>query len=297
MEPPISRLVLGTFALTTDGLDRDAKVLDEYVRLGGRTIDTAAVYGGGDAEIALGEWLAARASLRDSLVVISKGAHPDGARRRVTEADIASDVAQSVERLGGPVDVYLLHRDDPSVPVGEIVGWMNAHLEAGSVRAIGTSNWTTARIDEANAYAAAHGLPGFSVSSQHLSLATQNEEHWPDTRSATVPDIAEWHARTQTPLLAWSAQARGYFAGRSDAEVLRVYDNPVNRERRERASAVGARLGVGAQQVALAWVLHQPYPVHAAFGARSVEQVRSAWAALEIDVADLAGLASPTPGL
>jgi 1-deoxyxylulose-5-phosphate synthase len=75
--------------------------------------------------------------------------------------------------------------------------------EVGPLLAYGTSNWTTARIDEANAWAAAHGLEGFCVSSQHLSLATQNEEQWPDTRSACDPEIHAWHQRTQTPLLAW----------------------------------------------------------------------------------------------
>jgi 1-deoxyxylulose-5-phosphate synthase len=292
MHPPLSRLVLATFALTTAGLERDAEVLDEYVRLGGNTIDTAAVYGGGDAEIALGQWLERRSELRESLVVITKGAHPDGERRRVTAPDIAEDLARSVERLRGPVDLYLLHRDDPSVPAGEIVEWMNEHRREGSLRAFGTSNWTTERIDEANAYAAAHGLERFSISSQHLSLAKQNEEHWPDTRSATDPAIAAWHERTQTPLLAWSAQARGYFAGRDDADVLRVYDSETNRERRRRAETAASRVGRTAQQVALAWVLHQPYPVYAAFGARTPEQVRDAWGALEVGAADLTGLAA-----
>jgi len=288
----LSRLVLGTLVLSRADPEANAAVLDEYVRLGGNVIDTAHVYADGDAERALGDWLEHRGALRDQLVVITKGAHPDGERLRVTPADIGRDLRESVERLHGPVDLYILHRDDPSVPVGELVECLNEHRAAGSIRAFGTSNWTTRRIDEANAYAAAHGLEGFCVSSQHLSLAGQNEEHWPDTVSAGDPEIAAWHAQTQTPLLAWSAQARGYFAGRDDAEVRRVYDNAVNRERRRRAEATGSRIGRPAQSVALAWVLHQPYPVYAAFGARTAEQVREAWGALEIDRAELAGLAS-----
>ena len=93
-----------------------------------------------------------------------------------------------------------------------------------------------------------------------------------------------------TPLLAWSAQARGYFFGRSGAEVTRVYDNAVNRSRRQRATEVGARLGRSCSQVALAWVLHQPFPVYAAFGANSPAQVREAFGALEVDPAELASL-------
>ena len=99
-----------------------------------------------------------------------------------------------------------------------------------------------------------------------------------------------WHERTQTPLLAWSAQARGYFFGRDGSEVLRVYDNEVNRERRRRAEQVGERLGFTASQVALAWALEQPFPVYACFGARTADQVREAFGALEVDAAELAAL-------
>ena len=283
---PMSRLVLGTMLLT----ESDEGVLDEYVALGGNAIDTARVYGDGESERALGEWLAQRPSVREQLVIVSKGAHPNGEVRRVTPAEIERDLRESVELLGGPIDLYLLHRDDPSVPVGTIIEAMTELREAGLLRAYGTSNWTTARIDEANAWAADHGLDGFCVSSQHLSLAAQNEEQWDDTRSANEPEMFAWHERTQTPLLAWSAQARGYFFGRDGSEVLRVYDNAANRERRRRAEELGGRLGFGASQVALAWALRQPFPVYACFGARTAGQVREAFGALEVDTSELAGL-------
>jgi aryl-alcohol dehydrogenase-like predicted oxidoreductase len=282
----VSRLVLGTMLLSESGVD----VLDEYVSLGGNAIDTARVYGDGEAERVLGAWLEQRPGMRERLVIVSKGAHPRGDRKRVSPEEIERDLRTSVELLGGPVDVYLLHRDDPQVPVGTIVESLEALREAGLLKAYGTSNWTTRRIDEANAWAAANGLAGFCMSSQHLSLAVQNEEQWPDTRSANDPDMHVWHQRTRMPLLAWSVQARGYFFGRSGPEVLRVYDNPVNRERRRRAEEAGERLGRTTAQMALAWVLHQPFPVYACFGARDAAQVREAFGALEVDPEALAGL-------
>jgi aryl-alcohol dehydrogenase-like predicted oxidoreductase len=208
----------------------------------------------------------------------------------VTPAEIERDLRASVELLGGPVDLYLLHRDDPSMPVGAIIECLTALREAGLLKAYGTSNWTTARIDEANTWAGANGLDGFCLSSQHLSLAAQNEEQWPDTRSANDPEIHAWHERTQTPLLAWSVQARGYFFGRSGSEVMRVYDNAANRERRRRAERLGERLGGTTAQVALAWALHQPFPVFACFGARRAEHVREAFGALEVDPEELGAL-------
>jgi aryl-alcohol dehydrogenase-like predicted oxidoreductase len=287
MVESMSRLVLGTMLLT----ESEDGVLDEYVRLGGTALDTARVYEGGESERALGEWLSRQpSSLRERLVIVSKGAHPNGDRKRVTPEEIERDLRTSVELLGGPVDVYLLHRDDPSVPVGTIVEALNGLREAGLIGAFGTSNWTTERIDEANAWAGANGLEGFCLSSQHLSLAVQNEEQWDDTRSANEPEMFAWHERTQTPLLAWSAQARGYFFGRDGSEVLRVYDNDVNRERRRRAEQLGERLGFTASQVALAWALDQPFPVYACFGARNPDQVREAFGALEVDPAELGAL-------
>lgn len=269
---PVSRLVLGTLLVDPD-------VLDEWARIGGNIIDTAHAYGDGESERALGAWLGDR-----EMLVLSKGAHPAGERRRVTPEDIAADLEESIARLGRPIDLYLLHRDDPAVPIGVIVECLNEHIRAGRIRAIGGSNWTCERIDEANAYAAANGLEGFSCSSVHLSLATQNEEHWPDTRSATDPAIHAWHERTQLPLFAWSAQARGFFAGHASESVARVYDNEDNRERRRRASQLAEQRGCTANQVALAWVLAQPFPVFAVFGARTVAQLREAVGTLEVEL-------------
>jgi aryl-alcohol dehydrogenase-like predicted oxidoreductase len=232
---PVSRLVLGTIVVERD-------VLDAWVELGGNIVDTAHVYADGDSERALGAWFADRPEVRDELVVLTKGAHPDGDRRRVTPADIAVDLAESTERLGRGVDLYLLHRDDPSLPVGPLVECLNEHRAAGRLRAFGVSNWTCARIDEANAYAAAHGLEGFCCNSPQLSLARQNEEHWPGTMAADE-DVRAWHERTQMPMFAWSAQARGFFAGHDSDSAVRVYDNEDNRDRRRRAASLASDRG------------------------------------------------------
>jgi aryl-alcohol dehydrogenase-like predicted oxidoreductase len=273
---PVSRLVLGTMLVADD-------VLDEWVRLGGNILDTAHVYGDGDSERALGAWFATNPKEREELIVLTKGAHPVGDRKRVTSADIAADLAESTERLGRGVDLYLLHRDDPDLPVGPMIECLNEHRRAGRLHAFGVSNWTPERIDEANAYAAAHGLEGFCCNSPQLSLAKQNEEHWPGTMAAT-DEVRAWHERTQMPLFAWSAQARGFFAGHTSESALRVYDNEPNRERRRLATEVAERLGCTANQVALAWVLAQPYPVYAVVGPRTVDQLHEAVGALAVEL-------------
>jgi aryl-alcohol dehydrogenase-like predicted oxidoreductase len=275
LELPLSRLALGTLGFSLSTRDRDYALLDAWLEAGGTVIDTAHVYEGGDAERVLGRWLADRPGARERIVLVTKGAHPDGDRKRVTPEDIAADLRDSIERLGGPVDLYLLHRDDPDVEVGEIVDALDAHRRAGEIRAFGVSNWTLPRIDAANAYAAERGVAGIACNSPHLSLAVQNEAPWPDCLSATDAESRAWHERTGMPLLAWSAQANGFFAGASAP----VYDNAENRERRARAQELG-----DPNAVALAWVLAQPFPTIAVIGPHSLEHLHASLAALDVEL-------------
>ena len=114
-----------------------------------------------------------------------KGAHHDHNGPRVTKEAIRRDLLTSLERLRTDyVELYALHRDDPSVPVGEIIEALNEHIEAGRIGAIGGSNWTWQRPHAANDYAASHGLTGFTFSSPNLSLAKANEPFWEGCVSA-----------------------------------------------------------------------------------------------------------------
>ena len=281
LEAPLSRLALGTLGFSPATRARDFALLDTWVEAGGTTIDTARVYGDGDAEEVLGHWLRERPGVRERVVIVSKGAHPQDGGARVTPAAIADDLRGSVERLGGPVDLYLLHRDDPAVDAGELVDALDAHRRAGELRAFGVSNWTLPRIEAANRHAAARGVPGVCCNSPHLSLATQNEPPWPDCLSATDPASRAWHARTRMLLLAWSAQAGGFFAGANGA-ATRVYQNDGNVERRRRAAQLGRRRGDSANAIALAWVLAQPFPVVAIIGPHRVEHLHASLEALGV---------------
>mgnify|MGYP000209310457 CR=1 FL=1 len=282
LDRDLSCLVLGSMVFSLDAIDLTFAMLDTWLELGGNVVDTAHLYAGGNSERAIGRYLAAR-GCRDALVLLTKGAHHNVDRRRVTPEDITCDLRDSLARLRtDAVDLYLLHRDDPAVPVGPIVTCLNEHHRAGRIRAFGGSNWTTARLEAANAYAAAHGLVGFTASSPHLSLAVPNGEIWEGTVSAREPADLAWYERTRMPLFAWSSQARGFFAGVESDVVRRVYHNEANFERRRRAEAWGKRHGYSATQVALAWLLHLPLEVYPIVGPVTVEELRACVAALEI---------------
>lgn len=289
IDRPISKLVLGTMIFNRQNEKTAFALLDAFLEMGGNCIDTAHVYGGGESERTIGRWLQARGS-RDDVIILGKGAHPDATGPRVNPAAIERDLSESLERLQvETIDLYLLHRDDPALPVGPIVESLNEQKRRGRIRAFGGSNWTTARIAEANAYAAARGLDGFVASSPNLSLAKPNEPRWPGCVSLSFPDL-DWYERLQFPVFSWSSQAGGFFTGRftpadrSDREMVRVYYSEANWRRYERAGELGKRHGLDANQIALAYVLNQPFPVFAIVGPHSVGELSSSARALDVEL-------------
>lgn len=289
----VTRLVLGTAWFTTARRAEVEPLLDAWATDGGNAVDTARHYSDGESEREIGRWLADGGG-REALVVIGKGGHPDSdGRSRLAADQVRSDLLGSLDRLGVPaIDVYLLHRDDPSVPAGRLVDILEEHRLAGRIRAYGGSNWTTARLAEAAAHARAYGAAGFALSSPHLSLARWSEEPWPGTVAATDAVSRAWYAREGLPVLAWSAQASGWFAGpgRSEDPLAvagrRVLDTPANEERLRRAEIIARELGAFAAQVALAWVLRQPFPIAAVIGPRTVTELRESVAALDIALSE-----------
>ena len=181
---PVSRLVQGTATFFTPEL---ADLALEY-RF--NTFDTGHIYGE-KLSRAFGQWIQDR-SVRDQIVILSKGAHHNGERNRVTPEDIASDIQDNMGWMGvDHLDLFVLHRDDPSVPVGPIVEALNEHQKAGRIGAFGGSNWSHTRIQEANDYASAHGLTPFAVSSPNFSLAEQVQEPWDNCISISGPQGEE----------------------------------------------------------------------------------------------------------
>jgi aryl-alcohol dehydrogenase-like predicted oxidoreductase len=286
----LPRLIMGSVAFSAMPFDEVAALLDAYVAAGGTALETAHDYGRGETERIIGRWLD-RSGARGRVMVMTKGAqHDRDLVRRVTPEAITKDLEESLERLGvDTIDLYMLHRDDPTQPVGPIVECLHAQAEAGRVRAYGGSNWTHRRLDEVNAYAEAHGLRPFAVSSPNLALAVPQEPLWHEVLSvAGDPEALAWYRERQFPLISWSSQARGFFSGRfspedrSDADIVRVYYSDDNWERLRRAREAAARHDGTPTQIALAWVLRQDFPTFPLIGPRSVAELRDCLGALDV---------------
>jgi 1-deoxyxylulose-5-phosphate synthase len=296
----VSRLVLGSMVFSTqpEAFDTTCRLLDRFVAAGGTTVDTARIYSGGTSESAFGQWLE-RSGLRNDLVVLGKGAHHNSEtlERRVTPAAIHEDIEISLQEMRlETIDIYILHKDDPDAEIGPIVEALNEEARAGRIKAFGGSSWTHQRIAETTAYAHAHGLLPFTVSSPNLALAVPNEPMW--TGCVSIAGDAEafaWYRQTGMPVFAWSAQARGFFSGRyrpdltegqtlDQRNVIRTYYSDANWERYRRADELAELKGCTLRQVALAWVLHNPLEVFALIGPANVAELEDCLGALEVEL-------------
>ncbi|HET7559084.1 MAG TPA: aldo/keto reductase [Limnochordia bacterium] len=289
LDRPLSKLVLGTMGFNLNNLDTAFAVMDRFVELGGNCLDTAFIYAGGQSEQVIGRWLQAR-GIRDEIAILGKGGHPDANGPKVNPEAVERDLATSLERMGlDSIDMYVLHRDDPSRPVGEMIDYFNEQKARGRINLFGGSNWSTKRLDEANAYAAAGGLEGYSLSSPNVSLAKVNEPRWAGCVSLDRTDL-EWHAKKQFPAFSWSSQAGGFFTGRfspedrTNHEMVRVYYSDANWERLRRARELAARRGTDAIAIALAWVLNQPFPIFALIGPLTVAELESSVKAIDVEL-------------
>jgi aryl-alcohol dehydrogenase-like predicted oxidoreductase len=281
---PASRLVMGVDNQVD--LAHASTMFDDFVERGGNCFDTAYIYGGGRMEQLLGQWVSNR-GIREQVVIVGKGAStphcdPDSLR---------SQLVESLDRLDlDHVDLYLMHRDNPDVPVGEFVDAMEEQLLAGRVSAYGVSNWTLPRVEEAARYATATAKAGFSALSNHFSLAEAYDVPWPGCEHVTDPASRRWLAEHDLPLLAWSSQARGFFAGRahpddrSNAELVRCFYSDENFGRLARAENLANRLAVPTTAVALSYVLHQPFPTFALIGPRTLAETQSSFCALDVSL-------------
>ena len=302
---PLSRIIQGTLRLGRGTQSEALAWLDAVFEEGARAFDTAPVYSQGRSEAWLAAWLEATGA-RESVVIIDKGAHPDGERQRVTPSDIAFDVTRSVGVLGSRIDLYLLHRDDPRVPVGEIIDCLNEQQRAGHIDAFGASNWTHARLEAANTYARRSRQRGFVASSPELNLC-EPVQTWPGCLSIGGPSGAAaraWYRECGLALLAWSPVAGGFLGGkfspRSRLEpetpqarrVIEFYGSEANFARLKRLLELAAQKGLTPSSLALAYVASQSLNVFAVVGCENVAEFGECVSGFDVELsaAELAWL-------
>jgi len=283
---PVSKLIFG--ALTAHGSFPKAQALfDHWLECGGTTFDTAYQYGQGSCDRLLGEWVASR-GIRDEVVILAKGAHTPNC----DPVNLVKQLDASLEALGTDhTDIYIMHRDNEDIPVGEFVDVLNECKRKGKIGVFGGSNWSTRRFAEANAYAARHGLEPMRILNNNLSLAEMVDPVWPGCIHVSDTESRKWMEAHNVVHFSWSSQARGFFTDRFDTEsahpgwdeeLRRCWFGEANIRRRERCLTLAREKGVSPINIAAAWVICQPFDSYALIGPESIREMNSSLPALGV---------------
>lgn len=224
---PLSRVCLGTASMGENGLvgeplTRAFAILDRYYSLGGRFLDTANVYGrwGTDhvnaSERVIGQWLRDR-KITD-MTVTTKACHyalDAPSVSRVDRASLHKDVEESRASLGmDRLDILLLHRDNESVDIREIVDFCVPLVDAGKVTRFGFSNFRANRVKTAIETLGADWTKYFVGVSNEQSLAMDGTDTYTPGAGMVATDAAllQLQRTYNFALLPFSSIAHGFFA-------------------------------------------------------------------------------------
>ncbi|HEX8833322.1 MAG TPA: aldo/keto reductase, partial [Abditibacteriaceae bacterium] len=284
----ISQIVMGTMLEgSVDGLTHGLALFDDFFERGGTCFDTAYIYGGGVGEKTVGHWIKTR-GVRDEVTILMKGAHPPNC----TIEGMQRQVRESLDRMQiDQADIYMMHRDNPDIPVGEWVDALNEEVRQGRFSLFGGSNWSIERVQAANEYAASKGLMGFSALSNNFSLASMVKPVWSGCVSCSDAASKAWLEHHQIANFSWSSQARGFFARAdkdftADRELVHCWYSDDNFQRLERARQLAKEKGVSPVVIAAAYVLAQKFPAYALIGPRSLAETRDSMGALHVELSN-----------
>lgn len=297
----VSRLFFGT-AIMPMAMGKNVEyLLDTAMANGINAFECARGYG--FAEKSLGQWIKNRNN-RERVVILTKCGNVEGNGIVSVNRDvIEKELQESLEALQtNYIDIYLLHRDDPNTSVEEIMDTLNAAKRAGKIVTFGVSNWTQERIQEANAYAVAHQLEGFAISSPNYGLAEQIRDPWGGNCVTITGDANEatrdWYRENQMPVLAYSSLARGLLAGKikstqeeQASEILdqfcvKGYVCHDNFLRLARCEELALKKGKTVSQIAMGWLDTQGMNLYAAFSTTKVNRIKENLDALYVDLTD-----------
>jgi aryl-alcohol dehydrogenase-like predicted oxidoreductase len=257
-------------------------VVDAALDAGVTLLDTADVYGNGLSEEYLGKALEGR---RDRVVLATKFGNPMSDDEELplgSPAYIRKAVAASLGRLRTDwIDLYQYHRPDGVTPIEETLGALNELVDEGTLRFIGSSNFSAAQIEEADRIAAEHGWTRFVSAQNEYSLLERGVED----------ELLPACERLGIGFLPYFPLASGlltgkYRRGEAPPEGTRLAGRPerLTDEALERVEALeryAEQRGVTILRVAIGGLLAQPAVSSVIAGATKPEQVRANAAAGE----------------
>ena len=291
----VSRICIGcmTFGVPDRGAhtwtlndEKSRPILKRALELGVNFFDTANVYSDGTSEEIVGRALKELAR-REEVVIATKvwaRMRPGPNGQGLSRVAIMTEIDNSLRRLGvDHVDLYQIHRNDPTTPIEETMEALHDVVKAGKARYIGASNMAAWQFARALYVAERHGWTRFVTMQNHLNLLYREEERemLPLCRAEGIGVIP------------WSPMARGRLTRNwnetserqeTDEFGKTLYTRTFEADRLviERVAAVAKARGVPRAQVALAWVLQKPEVSAPIIGASKLQHLDDAVASLAL---------------
>src|SRR6478609_2767039 len=295
----VSRIILGCMSYGDPdqgthawsvGYDEALPFFRQAVEAGITTFDTADVYSNGSSEEITGRALRELAD-RDDVVIATKvhGRMRDSeysgglSRKHIMEA-----VDASLRRLGTEyIDLYQIHRFDPTTPVEETMQALHDIVRAGKVRYLGASSMSTWQFAKLQYTADLHGWTRFMSMQDQYNLIQREEER----------EMHPFCLDQGVGVIPWSPLARGRLSrpwdeatGRSETDAFgrTLYQQDEASDRRivEAVAGIAEERGVSRAQIALAWMLRKPAITAPIVGATRPAHLSDAVAAVGIELSD-----------
>ena len=296
----VSRICLGTMTYGSPnwrdwvlGEEDSRPFIKRALEAGINFFDTADVYSVGRSEEIVGKALKDFAA-RDHVVIATKvcGVMSDDVNDRgLSRKHIMHSIDNSLRRLQTDyVDLYQIHRFDPTTPIEETIEALHDVVKAGKVRYIGASSMYAWQFSKYLHTQEKLGATKFVSMQDFYNLVYREEERemLPLCRDRGIGVIP------------WSPLARGFLAGnrsrdgeaqttraKSDANILTPNAfRETDYETRDRVNALAKERGVSAAQIALAWLLHQPVVTAPIVGASKMAHLDDAVAAVNVKLSE-----------
>jgi aryl-alcohol dehydrogenase-like predicted oxidoreductase len=269
--------------------DDSVKIIHRALDAGINFIDTADVYSGGESEEIVGKALKGR---RDHVVLATKAYAPMGddpnfmgsSRRWIT-----MEVENSLRRLGTDwIDLYQIHRPDPSVDIDETLGALTDLVRAGKIRYLGSSTYPAGDIVEAQWVAEKRGRERYICEQPPYSILVRGIE------GEVLPACQKYNMA----VIPWSPLAGGWLTGRyrkgqplpTSGRAVRApgrydLDAPENQRKLdavEQLAVLAEEAGLTMIDMALAFVLAHPAVTAPIIGPRTMEQLETQLGAVDV---------------
>ncbi len=300
----VSRICLGMMSFGdpniskwTLGIEEAKSIILKAIDLGINFFDTANVYSAGKSEEITGEILK---DYRDEVVIATKVFFPLSGYSRDPEPKpntnglsryhIRQAIRDSLKRLQTDhVDLYQIHRLDPSLPIEEILISLNHLIQQGKVLHIGASSMFAWQFTKSLWMAEKYNLEPFKTMQNHYNLLYREEER------EMIPLCQD----QDIGLIPWSPLARGFLAGKYQREeeetsnrskydrYLKLrYFKKEDFDIVDRVVEIAKEKDVEPAQIALAWHFSKDYITAPILGATNISHVEDAVEALQIKLTD-----------